>query len=455
MLLIIGLITVVSIGVGIGLLLGSLFFNNKKLLNRPQLREIISKALNKNDKDNKFILFLINLNNFHSTIEAFGYKIGNNIIEHNKIKISDYAKKHNAVFYYVGFDEYVIFYQNVLFDHNQIINIATELLEIISQPVQCGEMHVHITASIGVGIFPDHASNSDLLLRRVEVALLDAKKSGKNTYSIYNSDLTNKIVDFTIINSELLTALNNEELQLSFQPQVDIKTGVLVGAEALVRWTHSTKGSISPEIFIDIAEQSGLIFQVGAWIIKQACIQAKFLSQELGVDDFKIAINLSNGQFLQGDVVRIIAQAIYDTGVKPQNIEIELTESMFMVNVEKNLLMLSVLVAMGVKIAIDDFGTGYSSFKRLRQLKWHYIKIDQSFIKKIDFDKQNYAIVNAMINMAKNLDIKVIAEGVETEQELAVLRKIDCDIMQGYYVSKPLPITEFITFAKNMNKVNL
>ena len=212
---------------------------------------------------------------------------------------------------------------------------------------------------------------------------------------------------------------------------------------------------ISPEIFIDIAEQSGLIFQVGAWIIKQACIQAKFLSQELGVDDFKIAINMSNGQFLQGDVVRIIAQAIYDTGVKPQNIEIELTESMFMVNVEKNLLMLSVLVAMGVKIAIDDFGTGYSSFKRLRQLKWHYIKIDQSFIKKIDFDKQNYAIVNAMINMAKNLDIKVIAEGVETEQELAVLRKIDCDIMQGYYVSKPLPITEFITFAKNMNKVNL
>jgi len=448
----------IIVGVGcliLGFIFGFFVVNNKKLLTRSQLREIISKALNKNDKNSKLILFLINLNEFHSTIDAFGYKIGNKIIEHNKRKIEAFTKKNGAMFYYVGFDEYVVLYPNILFEHTKIIDIATELLEITSQPFMSGNSNVYVTASIGIGIFPDHANSCDLLLRCVEVALLDAKKSGRNTYSIYHSALTEQIVDFTVINTELLTALNNDELQLLFQPQVDIKTGVLIGAEALVRWNHSIKGSISPEIFISIAEQSGLILQVGAWIIKQACVQAKLLSQELGMEDFKVAINLSNGQFLQGDVVKVVAQAIYDTGVKPQNIEIELTESMFMVNPEKNLLMLSVLIAMGVKIAIDDFGTGYSSFKRLRQIKWHYIKIDQSFVKKIDTDDQNHAIVAAIIAMAKSLNIKLIAEGVETEQELAILKKMDCDIMQGYYVSKPLSITEFIAFAKNRNQAQI
>jgi diguanylate cyclase (GGDEF)-like protein len=432
----------------LGLICGFLILNNnnkQSMLTRPQLGAIVNKSLKKN---NKLILFLINLNDFHSIIETFGYKIGNNIIEHNKLKISNFAKANQAKFYYVGFDEYVIYFQHDFFDRSKIINIANKLLETISEPFNYDNHNIHVTSSIGIGIFPDHANNSDLLLRRVEVALMDAKKLGGNSFSFYCSSLTEQAVDLTVINTELLTALNNNELQLYLQPQIDIKTNSLAGAEVLVRWNHPTKGNISPEIFIAIAEHTGLILQVGEWVIKHACIQAKFLSQELDLENFKIAINLSNGQFLQGDVVEFIATTIHETGIKPQNIEIELTESMFMHDSEKNLLMLSVLLSMGVKLAIDDFGTGYSSFNRLRQINWHYIKIDKSFIKNLNLDRQNYAIVSAIITMAKNLNIKVIAEGVETAEELAVLRKLDCDIIQGYYASKPLSIVEFIDFAK-------
>ena len=444
------LIVVGVVGLIVGFGFGFLIFNNKKkLLTRPQLREVLSKVLNRHNQTDKLILFLINLDDFHDTIEAFGYKIGNDIIKHTKDKIADFAKKNYATFYYVGFDEYVVWYCSKSIDKTKIINYANNLLEIIAEPVMYDNHNIHVTASIGIGIFPDHADNSDLLLRRVEIALVDAKKTGRNTYNFYRTALVDKAVDLTVIKTELLTALNNEDLQLLFQPQLDVKTGSLVGAEALIRWNHPTKGSISPEVFISIAEQTGLIFPIGAWIIKHACIQAKFLAEELGIDDLKIAINLSNGQFLQGDVVEVIAKAIYDTGIKPHNIEIELTESMFMVDPEKSLLMLSVLISMGVTIAIDDFGMGYSSFNRLRQLKWHYLKIDRSFIQSLDSDQENYAIVCAIITMAKSLNMKVIAEGVETEQELAVLKKINCDNVQGFYTSKPLSISEFIIFARN------
>lgn len=419
----------------------------RNLLTRPELNEKIRKAIKKN---NKLILFLINLNNFHSIIEAFGYTIGDEIVEHNKKKIIDFAKKNKAKFFYVGFDEYVIWFQNQSLDNTKIINICSELLNMIAQPFVYGNRSVHVTAAIGIGMFPEHANSSDLLIRRVEVALRDAKKIGGNAYSFYCSSLTDQAVDFTVMNTELLTALNNGELQLFLQPQIDIKTNKLVGAEALVRWHHPVKGNISPEVFITIAEQTGLIVQVGEWVIKHACIQAKFLSQELNINNLKIAINLSNSQFLQGDVVAVLANAIHEAAIAPQNIAVELTESMFMVNSEKNILMLSVLISMGVKLAIDDFGTGYSSFKRLRQLNWHYIKIDKSFITNIDSDRTNHAIVAAMIIMAKRLNIKVIAEGVETKAELEILQSLDCDFIQGYYASKPLSITEFIDFAKKL-----
>ena len=419
----------------------------KNLLTRPELNEKIRKAIKRN---NNLILFLINLNNFHSIIEAFGYTIGDAIVEHNKKKIIDFAKKNKAKFFYVGFDEYVIWFQNHSLDNTKIINICNELLNIITQPFVYDNRSVHVTAAIGIGMFPENANSSDLLIRRVEVALKDAKKIGGNAYSFYCASLTDQAVDFTVMNTELLTALNNGELQLFLQPQIDIKTNKLVGAEALVRWHHPVKGNISPEVFITIAEQTGLIVQVGEWVIKHACIQAKFLSQELNINNLKIAVNLSNSQFLQGDVVAVLAHAIHESGIAPRNIAVELTESMFMVNSEKNILMLSVLISMGVKLAIDDFGTGYSSFKRLKQLNWHYIKIDKSFITNIDSDHTNHAIVAAMIIMAKRLNIKVIAEGVETKAELEILQSLDCDFIQGYYASKPLSITEFIDFAKKL-----
>lgn len=436
----------------IGLIAGNniVFINKHKLLTKQQLKIIINKILKKNhNKINKIVLLLINLDDFHSIVEAFGYDLSNTIIEHSSKKLANYAKENNIKFYYVGFDEYAIIYENKLFDNRQIIDEATRLLGVVSHPMIFGNNNIHVTASIGISIFPDCSDGSDRLLRSAELALINAKNSGRNTYSLYRPGLIDKAIDRAVLKTELLAALENDELQLFWQPQVDTKTGILLGAEVLIRWHHVVRGTVSPEVFISIAEQTGLIRQIGVWIIEHACIQGRFILQELNLTDFKVAINLSSGQFLQGDVVRVIANAINDAGINPANVEIELTESMFMVNPEKCLLMISVLTSMGVKIAIDDFGTGYSSFGRLRQLKWHYLKIDQSFIKNIDSDQKNHAIVCAMIAMAKSLNIKVIAEGVETIKELAELQKINCDIIQGYYISKPLPISEFIDFARN------
>ncbi len=428
--------------------------NKKQFLSKKQINLAINKILtkykkNNNNENNNIVLLLINIDDFHSVVSTYGYDFGSNIIDYTKQNIASYSKENKAIFYYVGLDEYAVLYCNKFFNDTQIINEATNLLEIISRPIVQDNHNIHITASVGVSIFPDYADNSDRFLRCAELALVDAKNSGRNTYSFYRQGVFDKSVDRAMIKTELLAALNNDELQLYWHPQVDAHTNVLVGAEVLIRWNHVIRGAVSPEVFISIAEQTGLIWQIGVWIIKHACIQGKFISQELGLTDFRVAINLSSGQFLQGDVVQVIANTIYETGIKPENIEVELTESMFMANAEKCLLMISVLTSMGIKIAIDDFGTGYSSFARLRQLKWHYLKIDQSFIKHIDTDQKNYAIVCAMIAMAKSLNIKVIAEGVETEKELEILQKINCDIIQGYYTSKPLPINEFVDFARN------
>lgn len=451
------IIIVVIIALILGFIIGRFIVVENKNLNKQQLKVSIVKILakhkaifnQKNVNNNKIVLLLINLDDFHGVVETCGYDISNNIINNIKKKIANYAKKANIIFYYTGSDEYILIYCKKLFDDTQIINEATKVLEVVSSNFVHDNNNIYITASVGISIFPDYTDNADRLLRCAELALVDAKNSGRNTYNFYRQGLIDKAVDRAIIKTELLTALNNNELQLFWQPQVDAHTDALVGAEVLIRWNHVVRGTVSPEVFISIAEQTGLIWQIGVWIIKHACIQGKFISQELGLTDFRVAINLSSAQFLQGDVVQVIANTIYETGIKPENVEVELTESMFMANAEKCLLMISVLTSMGIKIAIDDFGTGYSSFARLRQLKWHYLKIDQSFIKHIDTDQKNYVIVCAMIAMAKSLNIKVIAEGVETEKELEVLQKINCDIIQGYYTSKPLPINEFVDFAKN------
>lgn len=442
------------VSLSIGFILGYYFqIKQTRLLTREQLKEVINKMLFKCNKDkSKLIFFLINVDGFHGVIEAFGYDISNYVIQAVHKRMIDYAQKNKAVFYRFGIDEYVILTLKPTFDTTKIINEANKLLEIVALPIIFEKHDINVTASIGISAFPEYADDSNKLLRCVELALQNAKKSGRNTYSFYNQSLIDQTVDRAIIKNDLLTALHNDELQLVWQPQVDVMTKELVGAEALIRWKHISKGNISPEVFISIAETTGLIWQVGVWIIKNACKQCKVILQELNLKDFKVAINLSSGQFLQGDIVQEIANAIYDTGINPANFEVEITESMFMANAEKDLYMISVLNSMGIKIAIDDFGTGYSSFGRLRQLNFHYLKIDQSFIKNIDSDQKNYAIVSAIIAMAKSLNIKVIAEGLENTRELSVLQKAGCHFVQGYYISKPLTLNEFINFSKK-NKI--
>jgi diguanylate cyclase (GGDEF)-like protein len=442
-----------------GILLGCcVTIHKNQVLTRKQLNTKLNKVLTKyikqsNDKiyDNsiKIVLLLINLDEFNSVVEAFGYNTSNSILNHTKNKIADHAKQQGAIFYNSSYDEYAILYENKLFENTQIINVANQLLELISEPIWQEHHEIHVTASIGISIFPDYAQNSERLLRCAELAVINAKNAGRNNFQFYHQATINQAIDRAKIRTDLLAALSKNELELYWQPQVMSDTRKLVGAEVLVRWHHIYRGAVSPEVFISIAEQTGLIWKVGVWIIQNACLQGKKIIDQVGLTDFRVAINLSSGQFLQNDVVEVIADAIYASGIKPENVEVELTESMFLTNPEKCMLMISVLTSMGIKIAIDDFGTGYSSFSRLRQLNWHYLKIDQSFIKNIDTNRENTAIVAAIIAMAKSLGIRVIAEGIESEKELAVLQKVHCDIIQGYHISKPLPLNDFIDFAAN------
>lgn len=445
-------IIIIIITLIIGYTLG-LYYNITKtiILTREQLKEAIQKIIFKfqhKNNNSKLIFFLINIDGFHGVIEAFGYNISNYAVQAVHKRMLAYTKDNTSIYYRFGVDEYVILTVASSFDVTKIINEANKLLELVALPIVFEKHDINVTASIGISAFPEHADDHNKLLRYAELALQNAKKAGRNTYSLYNHSLIDKTIDQAIMKNDLLTALHNNELQLLWQPQVDVMTNELVGAEVLIRWKHVSKGNISPEIFISIAENAGLIWQVGVWIVKNACRQCKRILQELNLKDFRAAINLSSGQFLQGDIVKEIANAIHEAGINSNNVEVEITESMFMDNTEKNLYMISVLNSMGIKIAIDDFGTGYSSFGRLCQLNFNYLKIDQSFIKNIDANQKNYAIVVAIISMAKSLNVKVIAEGLENIRELQILQKIACDIAQGFYISKPLPINEFIDFAK-------
>lgn len=447
------------IGIMVGYNINSRLSWVKKLLSREYAIKVIQTLLNKYHQQqqsaepalrNKLVLFLVNLDHFHGIIEAFGEEISDKIINVIYKRFSIYVKQSGFELYRFGLDEYLIFSLGKLNSETQIIDIANKIIGLIADPISLDQSHINVTGSIGISIYPDHDPNDGgKLLRNAQLALQMAKKSGRNTYSFYCKSLIDTTVDRAVIKNDLLTALRNDDLQLVWQPQIDLSTNQLVGAEVLIRWNHLVKGTLSPELFIGIAESTGLIWQVGIWIIKNACIQCKSILSQANIKDFKAAVNLSSGQFLHGDVVTEIAEAIYNTGISPNNFEVEITESMFMHDVEKSTYMISVLNSMGIKVAIDDFGTGYSSFGRLSQINFDYLKIDQSFIGQIDIDKKKFSIVKAMIAMAKTLGIKVIAEGIENVEQLSLLKGIGCDFGQGYLFSKPLAVKDFIDFANN------
>lgn len=399
------------------------------------------------ERKEKLALLFLDLDNLKNINDTLSIEIGDLLLAQVAHRIITEVKINSHIISHFGGGEFVIligFYDETT---HYIANIAEKLLRAINNNFRITKHDILMTASIGICIFPDHTDDPENLLKYADMARYNAKQCGKNIYCFYNESINQKTRDQTLMHADLGKALEKNEFIVYYQPKIRAPDGAILGAEALIRWQHPTKGLISPDIFIPIAEDFGLIIAIGNWILRTVCLALKKL-QTINLTNFTIAINVSPYQFNQGDIAGIIASTLWETGVNPALLELELTESLIMKNAEKSLLMLRVLKVMGVKVAIDDFGTGYSSLSILQNFPIDTLKIDKSFIKNMHLNADSITIVNTIISMAKQLGLEIVAEGVEHQEEADLLTKEGCDYLQGYLYSPPVPIEQLMEMIK-------
>jgi len=300
---------------------------------------------------------------------------------------------------------------------------------------------LNVSCSVGISIFPEHGADGETLIKNADAAMYSAKDYGRDNFRFFTEDMNVQVAARLNLENSLRLALERKELFLQYQPQMEISSGRITGFEALLRWQSPELGLVPPKEFIPIAENSRLIMPIGEWVLRTACSQAKEW-QDQGLPALPVAVNVSAAQFLNGGFRELIRKVLQETGLSPQYLELELTESLLLSNADATFSVLQELKAMGLKLAIDDFGTGYSSFSYLKHFPIGKLKIDQSFIRDVAIGPDDAAITAAIISMARTLNLKVIAEGVETEAQMSFLRAHQCDEIQGYYFSKPLSIGE-------------
>jgi EAL domain-containing protein (putative c-di-GMP-specific phosphodiesterase class I) len=296
-----------------------------------------------------------------------------------------------------------------------------------------------VSCSLGISIFPEHGADGETLIKNADAAMYSAKDIGRNNFQFFTADMNAQAVERLALENGLRLALEKKELFLVYQPQMNITNGRITGLEALLRWQHPELGLVPPDRFIRIAENSGLIVPIGEWVLRTACSQARKWQDE-GIPAVSLAVNVSAVQFRQEGFCQLIRKVLGETGLAPQHLELELTESLLLANADVTFSVLQELTDLGVTLAIDDFGIGYSSFTYLRQFRVSKLKIDRSFITNVAANPDDAAITAAIISMAKSLHLKVIAEGVEDEAQMSFLRAHQCDEIQGYYFSKPLAV---------------
>lgn len=394
----------------------------------------------------KIAVLFINLDQFKTVNDSLGHHIGDRLLKIIALRIRTLLPQHATVARFGG-DEFLALIPN-LQDEQELHPLLETLLAAIAQKIQVDGYTLSITPSIGISIFPRNGCYSDELIKNADSALHVTKEKGRNAYEYFTEELHTRIHQTLTMDSQLRQAIVREEFTLHYQPQVQASTGKIIGTEALVRWNHPSDGLVMPDKFIKIAEQRGLIGPLGQWVMHEACRQNKQW-QDQGLGLFSIAVNLSPLQFRQGDLVHDIAAILRKTGLEGRYLELELTESVLMddsVNVVKKL---EQLKSLGITIAIDDFGTGYSSLSYLKRYPIDKLKIDRSFVMEIPENQDDVAITSAIINMAKSLRLSTIAEGVETAGQMAFLRALGCDEIQGYFISRPLSSAVLEQHLKN------
>lgn len=340
-----------------------------------------------------------------------------------------------------GGDEFVVLLSEMFASEDAAIS-ARRMLEAIAQAHSIDQHELHVTASIGVSVYPDDGTDAETLIKNADTAMYQAKENGRQNYQFFKPAMNVRAVARQSIEESLRRALDRQEFTLVYQPKVSLKTGEITGAEALLRWTHPAKGPVSPTKFIPVAEDSGLILGIDKWVLRQACLQARAWA-DAGLPPVTMAVNVSAMEFRNERFLDGIFEILKDTDFDPRFLELELTEGVLMKRPEATQSILKMLRARGVQLAVDDFGTGYSSLSYLRKFSMDVLKIDQSFVRQITMAPEEASIVSAMISMGKSLNLRVVAEGVETQKELEFLQSRECDEAQGFYFSRPVIPAEF------------
>jgi predicted signal transduction protein with EAL and GGDEF domain len=335
-----------------------------------------------------------------------------------------------------GGDEFIVLVSGIDAGQDAAL-VAEKILQVMRPPFQLSSHELRITTSIGICVFPDDGEDIETLVKNADAALYRAKERGRNCYHLYSPALNAAAVEQLALENDLRRALERMEFHLQYQPEVELQTGRIVAAEALVRWHRPGRGVLMPQQFISLAEDAGLIDPLGEWVLRSACEQSRRWTAA-GLDGVRVAVNLSPRQFEQKDLARLIERVATQAGIDPRALELELTEGAVMKNAEAAAETLRDLKAMGVVIVIDDFGTGYSSLSYLKRFPVSALKIDRSFVRDVVTDPEDAAIVRAVISMAHSLGLKVVAEGVETEAQLDFLRALECDVVQGYLLGRPM-----------------
>mgnify|MGYP001268300561 CR=1 FL=1 len=420
------------------------------LTNKALFHDRLDQAIhNAERKDEVLAILFIDLDNFKYVNDSMGHSIGDKLLKIIGNKLIESTRKSDTVSRWGG-DEFTILLPNIK-RLSGLYKLCDRILNTHLNNIIIEGQELHITASIGIALFPQDGTTPDVLIKNADAAMYKSKDLGKNQFHLYKPDMNEEVMERLNVETNLFRAIKNEEFQIVYQPQLSLKSNKIVGFEALVRWNQPDMGVLAPYKFIPIAEETNLIIPLGEWIIKKVCEQAKKW-HDMGFT-LNAGINISAKQFNQDKIVEVIKNTISNTGINPNLIELELTESIIMKNVKRTLKICTKLKKMGVNISVDDFGTGYSSLSYLKHFPIDKLKIDQSFISNLgDHDGDDAKIANLVIDLGHKLGLDVVAEGVETQNQIDFLRKYACDEIQGFILSKPLEINEFEKLVKEHSK---
>jgi len=404
--------------------------------NRNRLMEMLREALNFADRYQfpVWVAFL-DLDRFKFINDHYGHRVGDKLLINLTRRLQGILRKTDIVGRYGG-DEFILVLRGGP-DDNMNAVMVERIMETVNEPLIIDSHYLKLSGSLGLATYPADGSNPDVLIENADIAMYRAKESGRNQHQFFTREMNQQHQERGQIESALFNALERNELFLEYQPQLDVQSGRIKGVEALLRWQHPELGLLSPARFINIAEECGMIVRIGEWVIHQACQQCADW-ERAGLGQLRVAVNLSVRQLDANGLFGIIEAALTASGLAPACLELELTETLMMSDLERTLTVLHKLRAIGVGIAVDDFGTGYSSFAYIKRLPLDSLKIDQSFIRELEENEDSHIIVRALIQLAHNLKLRVIAEGVETKFQYEFLKQYGCDEIQGYLYCKPL-----------------